>query len=133
MTLGDKIRELRKERRWSQAEVAARVDVHVTHVNRLEKNRYSPSLELLKKLAKLFEVTTDYLLYESMENADSLNLKDKTLNEKMKMIDSLDDEDRSVIIGVIDAFITKQQMHNVLNKKYEYPITTDEKRQENTA
>lgn len=73
MTLGDKIRELRKERRWSQAEVAARVDVHVTHVNRLEKNRYSPSLELLKKLAKLFEVTTDYLLYESMENADSLN------------------------------------------------------------
>jgi transcriptional regulator with XRE-family HTH domain len=117
MTIGEKIKNLRKNKKWSQAELAGRVDVHVTHISRLETQRYAPSLDLLKKLAEAFEVTTDYLLYESADNIGPLNFKDKTLYEKMKLIDTLEEADRSVISGVIDAFLTKHQMWQVLNKK----------------
>ncbi len=117
MKLGDKIKKLRKDRKWSQADLAGKVNVHVTHISRLETERYTPSLDLLKKLAEAFEVTTDYLIFENMENIGPINLKDKTLYEKMKLIDTLEEKDRTTILGVIDAFLVKRQMWNVLNKQ----------------
>lgn len=117
MNIGDKIKKLRKERRWGQAELAKKLDVHTTHISRLETDKYTPSLELLMKMAEIFEVTTDYLLYENTDNIGPLNLKDKTLFEKMKLIDELEDKDKIIILGVIDAFLTKRQMWNVLNKQ----------------
>lgn len=117
MRLGDKIKMLRKNKKWSQAELAERIGVHVTHISRLETERYTPSLEMLKKLAAAFEVTTDYLVFEDMENIGPINFKDKTLYEKMKLIDELEEKDRTVIQGVIDAFLVKKQMWNVLNKQ----------------
>lgn len=116
MSLGNKIKKLRKEKHWSQLELAEKLEVHVTHISRLETDRYNPSLELLKKLAELFEVTTDYLLYENSLNTGPINLKDKSLYEKIKLIDELEDSDKAILNGVIDAFITKRQMWRVLNK-----------------
>ena len=117
MKLGDKIKKLRKDRKWSQAEMAEKIGVHVTHISRLETERYTPSLDMLKKLAAAFEVTTDYLVFENMENIGPVNFKDKSLYEKMKLIDELEEKDRTIIHGVIDAFLVKQQMWNVLNKQ----------------
>ncbi len=116
MRLGDKIKKLRKDRKWSQAEMAEKIGVHVTHISRLETERYTPSLDMLKKLASVFEVTADYLIFENMENIGPVNFKDKSLYEKMKLIDELEEKDRTIIHGVIDAFLVKQQMWNVLNK-----------------
>jgi transcriptional regulator with XRE-family HTH domain len=117
MKLSEKIKKLRKDRKWSQSELAEKIKVHVTHISRLETERYSPSFDMLKKLAEAFEVTTDYLVFDSMENVGPINLKDKTLYEKMKLIDELEEKDRAVIHGVIDAFLVKKQMWNVLNKQ----------------
>ena len=117
MKLGDKIKKMRKDRKWSQAELAEKLNIHVTHVSRIETERFTPSLDLLKKLSEVFEVTADYLVFEDMENVGPINLKDKSLYEKMKLVDELDEKDRSVIHGVIDAFLVKKQMWNVLNSK----------------
>ena len=116
MKMNEKIKKLRKDRGWSQAELAEKLGVHLTHISRLETGRYAPSLELMKKLAELFEVTTDYLLYESVDNQGPINLQDKTILERMKLIEALEEQDRKIILGVVDAFLTKQQMWNVLNK-----------------
>ena len=116
MTLGEKIRSLRKAKLMSQGELAAQIGAHVTHISRLEKGRYSPSLEILKKLAETFEVTLDFLAFENMEDLEPAKLKDKTLYEKMKIIDTLEEKDRGIITGVIDAFLVKQQMWGVLKK-----------------
>ena len=74
-------------------------------------------LDLLKKISEVFEVTADYLVFDDMENVGPINLKDKSLYEKMKLIDELEEKDRTIIHGVIDAFLVKQQMWNVLNKQ----------------
>ena len=116
MKMSEKIKKHRKEKKWSQAELAEKLGVHTTHISRLETGKYTPSLELLKKVAELFEATTDYLLYEDMDSTDPLNLADKTLYERMKLIESLDDKDQEIILGVVDAFLTKQRMWNVLNR-----------------
>jgi transcriptional regulator with XRE-family HTH domain len=116
MKMSEKIKILRKEKKWSQAELAETLNVHVTHISRLETGKYAPSLELLKKIAEMFGVTTDYLLYDSIESLEPVTIQNKPLYERMKLVDSLEEEDRKILVGVIETFLTKQQMWNVLNK-----------------
>jgi putative transcriptional regulator len=49
------LRDLRKERDWTQADLAVRLDVSRQTVNALEAGRYDPSLPLAFKIARLFE------------------------------------------------------------------------------
>ncbi len=50
----NRLRVLRAEREWTQAELAERLDVSRQTVNALEKGRYDPSLPLAFKIAEVF-------------------------------------------------------------------------------
>ena len=50
----NKLKVLRAERDWSQAELADRLDVSRQTVNALETGKYDPSLPLAFKIAQLF-------------------------------------------------------------------------------
>ena len=50
----NRLKELRAERGWSQAELAERLDVSRQSVNAIETGRYDPSLPLAFKIARLF-------------------------------------------------------------------------------
>ncbi|QEE26058.1 MAG: transcriptional regulator [Rhodanobacter sp.] len=52
--MNNRVRELRGERGWSQADLAAQLDVSRQTVNAIETGKYDPSLPLAFKLAKLF-------------------------------------------------------------------------------
>jgi putative transcriptional regulator len=51
----NRLRELRAERGWSQADLAARLAVSRQTVNAVETERYEPSLSLAFKIARLFQ------------------------------------------------------------------------------
>jgi putative transcriptional regulator len=50
----NRLRVLRAERNWSQADLADRLQVSRQSVNAIETGRFDPSLPLAFKLAKLF-------------------------------------------------------------------------------
>ena len=50
----NRLRVLRAERRWSQADLAERLDVSRQTVNAIETGKYDPSLPLAFKIADLF-------------------------------------------------------------------------------
>jgi putative transcriptional regulator len=54
--VNNRLRELRAVRRWSQAELADRLDVSRQTINAVETGRYDPSLPLAFKLAAVFEL-----------------------------------------------------------------------------
>ena len=53
------IQELRTQRNWSQADLAARLDVSRQTINALERGRYDPSLPLAFKIARQFNLTIE--------------------------------------------------------------------------
>ena len=53
------MRERRTERAWSQSELAEKLGVSRQTVNAIETGKYSPSLELAFKIAKLFKVRVE--------------------------------------------------------------------------
>lgn len=52
--MNNKVRELRGEQRWSQADLAERLDVSRQTINAIETGKYDPSLPLAFKIARLF-------------------------------------------------------------------------------
>ena len=52
----NRLKVLRAERDWSQADLAARLDVSRQSVNAIETGKYDPSLPLAFKIARLFEM-----------------------------------------------------------------------------
>jgi putative transcriptional regulator len=53
--LKSKLRELRQERNWSQADLADQLKVSRQTVNAIETDKYDPSLPLAFKIARLFK------------------------------------------------------------------------------
>lgn len=52
----NRLKVLRAERDWSQADLAARAQVSRQTINAIETGKYNPSLELAFALAALFEL-----------------------------------------------------------------------------
>ncbi|MGA7831552.1 MAG: helix-turn-helix transcriptional regulator [Terracidiphilus sp.] len=52
----NRLRVLRAEREWSQADLADRLEVSRQSVNAIETGKFDPSLPLAFKLARLFEI-----------------------------------------------------------------------------
>ncbi len=50
----NRLKALRAERGWSQAELAERLDVARQSINAIETGKYDPSLPLAFKIARLF-------------------------------------------------------------------------------
>jgi len=50
----NRLKVLRAERDWSQADLAQRLDVSRQSVNAIETGKYDPSLPLAFKIARLF-------------------------------------------------------------------------------
>jgi len=67
-----RLRVLRAEREWSQAELAMHVGVSRACINAIETGRYDPSLPLAFKIARIFEKNVEEVfLYQAGEPANS--------------------------------------------------------------
>lgn len=70
--LGSKIMELRTACGWTQVDLAKRLGVAKQTVSNWENENIQPSIEMLVRLAKLFNVASDYLL--GLENIPRLSV-----------------------------------------------------------
>ncbi|MET0337270.1 helix-turn-helix transcriptional regulator [Caulobacter sp. 73W] len=60
----NRLKVLRAERDWSQADLAARLEVSRQTVNALETGKYDPSLPLAFKIARLFEQSIEAIFQD---------------------------------------------------------------------
>jgi transcriptional regulator with XRE-family HTH domain len=114
MKFHEKVNALRKERSWSQGELARKIGIHLGHLSRIENGKSSPSIDILKKLTEAFEVSADYLLNDESDELAPVILHDKNLSEKIRLIEILDDKDRETIVNVIESMLTKKKMLDLL-------------------
>ena len=64
----NRIKVLRAERDWSQAELAGRLDVSRQAVNAIETGKHDPSLPLAFKLARLFNMGIEEIFDDGSDN-----------------------------------------------------------------
>ena len=90
MMIGDRIKQLRIDAKMTQPELAKRLDVTRSAVATYENNSRQPSFQILIRLAKIFNVSTDYWLL-----GNDNNLLD---------VEGLSGEQRAIIVSLIKNF-----------------------------
>jgi putative transcriptional regulator len=63
----NRLRVLRAEREWSQADLASKLKVSRQTVNAIETGKYDPSLPLAFKIARLFEQPIEAIFEEGSD------------------------------------------------------------------
>lgn len=77
MTIGENIKKYRKERGFTQKELAERSNLSRSYLADLERNRYNPSLDSLKLIADSLGIHVSILLGENKHTAEvNANNKD---------------------------------------------------------
>ncbi|GAB3851808.1 hypothetical protein GCM10028801_01900 [Nocardioides maradonensis] len=106
---GERLRALRTEAGWSQAELAEKIGSDARQVSRYENNKVAPGLEAVIRMAQTFNVSVDYLLIDDAERRP-LNAPSSHVDARLADLDQLTDDERATITNVIDALVTKAKL-----------------------
>jgi putative transcriptional regulator len=71
--MGNRVRELRLARAWSQADLGERLTVSRQAVNAIENGKHDPSLSLAFKIARLFGESVDSIFDQEEQDASTEN------------------------------------------------------------
>ena len=96
MEIGEKIKELRKQKGWTQEELAEKLFVSRTAVSKWESGKGTPNIDSLKDISAIFAVSIDELL--SGEELISIAKMDNQINLRQLV---------GVIFGVFELFVQK--------------------------
>lgn len=100
VSIGERITQLRKQKNWSQDELAKQIDSSRVMIGKYERGDNLPSIEVIVKLAKAFEVSADFLLGEG-QNASY----DKEMIKRLDEVENLPTQEKQRIFDYMDLII----------------------------
>lgn len=109
---GARVKQLRKNRGWSQKQLAGQLDIRFQLLNKYEGGQHIPPAETLIKLADVLGTTVDYLLTGNPQQ-EHPNVDD-TLFRRFQVLERFSEEDKQTVIKVIDALIAKHQVEHAI-------------------
>lgn len=105
---GRRVKELRKKRRWTQKELALKIDVNTPTLNKYECGIHMPPIEKLVALSAILDISVDYLLTGKSPSQEPVN--SARLLERFKSFEELAAEDQDAILRLVDAVIVKHRV-----------------------
>ncbi len=110
----DKLRSLRKSKEWSQGQLGKMIGADLQRISKYERGVMWPTMELMVRLAKVFDVSVDYLIRDQ-ENATISKIKNSTLRHQMEEVNDLPDKDQETVISFLDAFIKRRKFEDLVH------------------
>jgi transcriptional regulator with XRE-family HTH domain len=123
MIIGDRLRALREERKFSQGEIEKRTGLLRSYISRVENGHSVPAVETLEKFARALEVPIYQLLYDGEEppklkdlptrKADSklfgASGKDARVLEKFRrLLSRMDAKDQSILLHAVEKMARRK-------------------------
>lgn len=113
MDLGDTLKKVREAKGLSQKELAGLLDMPQPQYSRIESGKTDPSFTTLERIAKALGISLADL-FKADDIFKDANTYDKTLMEKLKLIDELDSTEKKSLYNIIDSLIAKKRLKDNL-------------------
>jgi transcriptional regulator with XRE-family HTH domain len=113
ISVGSQIQKLRKENNLNQSQLAEKIGVSLTQLQRYENKGVQPPADILKKLADTFNTSIDFLVYGDSQQKAQQSIKDNELLSQFKAVEQLNSKDKSTIKDIIDAFIKRSKLNQI--------------------
>jgi len=112
VNIGERITSLRKAKNWSQDELAKEIEASRVMIGKYERSDNLPSIEVIVKLAKAFDVSVDFLLGEGL-NATY----DKEMVKRLDELENLPADEKQQIFHYMDLIIRDYKTKKTYSKK----------------
>lgn len=112
MDISANIKRLRKLKNLSQKQVALSINIAQGQYSVIENGKVIPTIPTLEKIAKVFEVSLAEFFKNNGELVEDINLP---LMEKIKMIDTLEEEEKNSLLKIIDIALAKKRLKDNLS------------------
>jgi transcriptional regulator with XRE-family HTH domain len=108
--IAENIKRLRKLKQLSQKQVSLEVGMPQGQYSLVENGKVMPTIPTLEKIAEVFEVSIrEFFLNNNEEEAVNLPLLDK-----IKIIDTLENDEKDALLKLIDMAISKKKLKDNL-------------------
>lgn len=128
MPFPEKVAKLRKEKGLTQDDLAKKAGVGIAQMRRYEKGASSPTLEVIKNLARALGVSADELIFDEGERVPAVRILDRRLLEQFEMLSALNAHDKDAVQTVIDSVIIKNRLEDVMPAKSDATWTKEMRR-----
>lgn len=114
MDIAEQIKRIRKEKGLSQQDVADRLSMNRVQYNRIETGKSDPTMNILQRIATVLEV--DIIAFFEAKNGNTdVNTINESLLQKVKLLDELDEVQKTSICNMIDTAIANKRMKQALS------------------
>lgn len=123
MIIGDRLRALREEKKFSQGDIEKRTGLLRCYISRVENGHTVPAIETLEKMARALEIPLYQLFYDGEEPPELPNLpKRKTsdeivwgsrgkearfLNKFRRVLGKVDEDDRKLLLYMAQKMVSR--------------------------
>lgn len=99
MTFGERLSQVRKKKKLSQADVGKLIGINGDAYGRYERNEVKPTIDMAVKISKALQVSLDYLVGNSDIEMDKATLS------RVQEVTRLPDKEKDYIFVTLDALI----------------------------
>jgi transcriptional regulator with XRE-family HTH domain len=117
MPFAEKVAKLRKDKGLTQEDLAKKVGVGIAQMRRYEKNASSPTLEVIKNMAKTLGVSADELIFDENEGVAPARILDSKLLEQFELLSQMNPHDKDAVQTIIESMIIKNRLEEVMPTK----------------
>lgn len=100
MDFGDRMMQARKQKGLSREDMGQAIGTSGAIIGRYERNDMKPSIEIAAKIAQVLGISLDYLVGNA-----SLEIKDKSMTERLESIAKMPVSKKDELFNVIDAYL----------------------------
>lgn len=117
MSFGDNLKRLRRDKGWTQGQLADQADLKVTHIPKLENDSADPKLSTIYKLVNALSCSTDTLLMDpSKVGVDGI------LKASLERLEQLSETHKYILIDIIDAYCIRNSVQSSFKKDNQFKI-----------
>lgn len=108
MGFGERLSKFRKEKGYTQKDLADKLNVSQQVISNIERNASNPDIIFLKDLADLYLVSIDELIGREVVPKDYNNLEQKI----MSVVEQMDDKGKELSLGLVNEVAQHQGNKN---------------------
>lgn len=122
MNIGEKIRKVREAKGLSQKEISAMVNMDQSQYSKIENDKTDPTTSTLEKIAKALGIDVSELFVSDKIFKD-VNSADKTIMEKLRLIELLDPKEQQSIYNIVDGLVSSKKLRDTLSSALNTGLT----------
>lgn len=118
MKIGENLKKLRENKGLTQQQMADIIHTHRSGYSKMENNQQEVPVSCLILIAKNFGITVDDVIYFGERNGvpKEISVTDKATLEQLQLINELDKEEKTILLKLIETFVSKKRFKDYLQK-----------------